>query len=98
MDAFRLSVGLLARGICWAAMWAIVLNAVAEAIRAKEWVLAALELAFFPATVFIYPFAASDDASAWPLAGSDALLALLVIALVTYPVSTFVGRLEPIDR
>ena len=98
MLAARLTIGVLARGVMWACLWFIVGNAVAQCIHNSDWVLAFLALALFPLTFFIYPFAASPTDSAWPVGDDTALIVALAVALIAYPISTFVGGLDPVDR
>jgi len=97
LDWTRLGIGLAARGIFWLCFVLIVGNAVVQAIADDEWVLAVFEVAFFPLTFLIYPFAADPLAQAWPLADGTNLIPFLVAAVVAYPISTFVGGLPPVE-
>ncbi len=97
MDAARLVIGLIARGITYLGLVFIVGNAVVESAKNGDWVLALIELAAFPLTFLIYPFAAPEGAQAWPLADGTSFIPALIAALVAYPISTFIGGLDPID-
>ncbi len=97
LDWARVVVGLGARGVFWACLWFIVGNAVVQAVRGGEWLLALLELAVLPLTFLVYPFVATEGAMAWPLADGTSLIPFLVAALIAYPVSTLIGGLDPID-
>jgi len=98
LDYARLGIGLLARATFWLCLWFIVGNAAVQAVKNDDWLLAILEVSFFPATFVIYPFAAHADAMAWPLAEGTTLIPFLAAALIAYPISTLVGGLEPVDR
>lgn len=98
MDAVRVSIGLLARGVFWVGVWLIVGNALAQAITDHQYVLAFFELAGFPLTFLLYPFLQPALGNAWPWADGHTLIPVLVAAVVAYPISTFVGGLEPVDR
>ena len=80
----------------WACLWFIVANAIAQAIHESQWVLAVFELAIFPATFFIYPWVADADASAWPLGDASLFIPAFIVAVIAYPISTFVGGLDPV--
>jgi hypothetical protein len=56
-----------------------------------------LHLAALPITYLVYPFAMDATASAWPFPDGTSLVPLLLVGLVCYPVSTFIGGYEPID-
>ncbi len=97
LDWARVVIGLGARGVFWACLLFIVGNAVAQAIRDGEWLLALIELAALPLTFLIYPFAATDGAMAWPLADGTSMIPFLGAAAIAYPISTFVGGLDPVE-
>lgn len=90
--------GLATRGIFWLCFWFIVANAIAQAIRENNIGLAVFEFVGFPATYFIYPFAAHAGAGAWPLAEGTSFIPFLVVAAIAYPISTIVGGRPPVDR
>lgn len=52
----------------------IVFNAAAYAFSSGEAFLGILEVAFFPVTVFLWPFVAPSDAFAWPLAAGTSMI------------------------
>jgi hypothetical protein len=98
VDAVRVSIGLLARGVFWACVWLVVGNALAQAVRDEQYVLASFELAGFPLTFLLYPFLQPAVGNAWPWADGHTLILVLVAAVVAYPISTFVGGPEPVAR
>lgn len=98
MATLRLSAGLLARGVFWLCVWGIVLNAVTQAISARDYLFAFFELVAFPLTYFLYPFLQPTAGNAWPWADGHTLIPVLIVGVLAYPVSTVVGGLEPVDR
>lgn len=98
MEGLRFVIGGIARLVTYACMFFIVGNAVYGSIQADDWFSAIAEAVFFPATFFLHPFLASPDAVAWPFADGTSFIPALVIALIAYPISTFVGGFAPIDR
>lgn len=97
VEKLRLAVGLLARGVFWLCFVFILGNAVFQAIDDAAILTAIIELVFFPLTVILYPFAAHAHAMAWPFADGTSLIPALVVMVVAYPVSTFVGGLPPVE-
>ena len=97
MDGVRLGIGLLARLVFWFCVWDIVLNAVTQAISAKDYVLAFFEVVAFPLTYMLYPLLQPASGNAWPWGDGHTLIPVLIVGLLAYPVSTLVGRLEPVD-
>lgn len=89
----RTTIGLLARLVFWVAFSLIVVDAVIELWRRDDVALAIAAAVFFPITVFV-----------WPIAETGAHILgltcwwLLIVCLVSYPISTFIGRLPTIDR
>jgi hypothetical protein len=88
--------GIVTRLVAYVAVGFIVFNAAADAISNNAWVLALVEVIFFPLTYLLYPFFAGEDSSAWPINEPWWLFACLITALVCYPLSTFVGRRPPV--
>jgi hypothetical protein len=93
----RTIVGLLARALVWLCIWDIVVNAVVQAISAHQYVLALFEVGFFPATYFLYPFLQPSTGNAWPWTEGHTLIPILIVGVLAYPISTFIGGLEPIE-
>lgn len=98
MDDTRTLIGYLARGLFWLCVLDIVVNAATQAFSTKQYVLAVFELVGFPATYLLYPFLQPHGGHAWPWAGGHTLIPVLVVGVIAYPVSTFIGRLAPVDR
>lgn len=94
----RLMIGVPARGIFWLGFLLIVANAVNQAIRDERWLLAALEVIGAPFTFILYPFLQPPDGSAWPWPDGTGLIAVFIISLLAYPVSTVIGGMRPIGR
>lgn len=67
-------------------------------MSAKQYLLAVIELGGFPATYLLYPFLQPHAGNAWPWPEGHTLIPVLIVSVIAYPVSTFIGRLEPIDR
>lgn len=92
MGAIRVTVGVVARVVFWVALALIVVDAVAELWKRGDAPLAVAAAAFFPVTVFVWPLAETGAAvfglTCWWL---------LIVCIVAYPISTFVGGLEPVD-
>lgn len=95
LDWARVGIGLTARGVFWLCFLFIVGNAAIQAVNDDQWFLALIELGFAPFTFFIYPFAAPPDAMAWPLAEGTSFIPFLVAGFIAYPISTFIGGMEP---
>lgn len=96
IDYVRLAIGVIARLVMWACVLFIVGNAVVWAWEAGNPLLAVVGAALFPLTFLIYPFIAEAGANAWPLADGTSFIPFLVIAVVAYPISTFVGGLRTV--
>jgi len=88
---------MFARGVFWLCVWDIVVNAITQAVSAKQYVLAAFELIGFPATYLLYPFLQPHGGNAWPWAEGHTLIPVLVGGVIAYPVSTLIGRLAPVE-
>jgi hypothetical protein len=97
VEKLRITIGIAARGVLWLCFFFILGNAVFQAIDEGAILTAVIELAFFPLTVLIYPFAAHPDALAWPLAQGTSLVPALIVMVVAYPISTFVGGLPAVE-
>jgi hypothetical protein len=97
MGLARFAIGGVARLAVYACMLFIIGNAIYGSIHADDWISAFFEAALFPAVFFLHPFFASPEAVAWPLADGASFVPALVIALVCYPISTFVGGFGAID-
>jgi len=85
----RLLIGVVARAIVWICFAVIVGDAVVTLFHRGKPVLGVLAAIVFPATILIWPW--THDAFGW------SLIVFFVIAVVAYPISTFVGGLRPID-
>lgn len=96
MTGLRIIIGLGARMVFWVMVWLIVGNAVAQAIADGAIFAAVLAVLLLPFTVFLYPFFAPDEASAWPLADGSSLVVFLVAAAIAYPISTLVGGMDSV--
>lgn len=97
MTSLRVTIGAFARVLFWACLVFIVGNAVAQALSETHWITAVAEIGFFPITYLVYPFAANAHAIAWPLADGTSFVPALIIGVVAYPVSTFVGGLGAVE-
>lgn len=95
MTTLRVFVGVVARIIFWAMVLLVVGNAVAHLISEGSVIGAIFAVVLLPLTFIVYPFISPEGASAWPMAEGSSLIPLLVIAVIAYPISTFVGGLEP---
>ncbi len=84
----RVFIGIVARIITWVAIAIIVIDAVVSLWQDGNYILSVLAAILFPATVFIWPW----THSLWGVS----LIIVFAIAVVAYPISTFVGRLPPI--
>jgi hypothetical protein len=93
---YMVVLGFITRGVVYLLMFFIVGNAVFEAFSGGSWLLGLMELAFFPATFFLYPFLAPAGHVAWPLDAGTSLIPALVLCLILYPVSTIIGGRPPI--
>jgi hypothetical protein len=82
-----LVVGLVARAVMWAALGVIVMDAVLTLWREGREVLAVAAGIFFPITILIWRGVMRP--SGYPLWWA------FVVAIVAYPISTFVGGLPP---
>jgi TctA family transporter len=89
----RFLIGLVARAAFWAAVVVIVGDAVIELWNDDNKVLAIASIVLFPITIFVWPLSNLDHAAF----GYDLWL-FLAVAVIAYPISTFVGGLSPIDR
>lgn len=89
----RTLIGLSARLVFWVCVVLIVVDAVSELWRREDFALAVAAAILFPITVFVWPLAELEG----DIVGLT-LWWLLVVAIVAYPVSTFIGGLSPIDR
>ncbi len=74
----------------------IVGNCVAQAISVDHWGTAIGALVVLPLTFFVYPFVSPEGAIAFPFADGASLIGVLIIGLIAYPISTFVGGFDPI--
>lgn len=97
LDFVRLAIGLVARGGFWVCFLFILGNAVAQSIHEKAYGVTFIELAAFPLTVLIYPFAHHPGAQAWPFMDGTSFVAAFVAMVIAYPVSTFIGGLAPVE-
>lgn len=97
MVTVRSWLGLIARCVFWLCVTDIVLNAITQAISAKEYFVAFVEVVAFPLTYFLYPFLQPGSGNAWPWADGHTLIPVLIVGTLAYPVSTFVGGLRPVD-
>ena len=91
-------IGVMGRLVFWMALLFIVGNSAAYSFHHHEAALGVAKLVFFPATFLIWPFVAPAHASRWPLAlGDGVFLIALGVALVGYWISTFIGRMNPVE-
>lgn len=74
----------------------IIGNAAAYLWNDGNWLYSILSVVLFPLTTFLWPFFSPDAASAWPLEDGVGLIYFFVIAVVAYPISTFVGGLDSV--
>lgn len=81
--------------VFWAMVILIVGNAVVHLISEGSIVGAVFAIVLTPLTFLIYPFVSPEGASAWPMAAGSSLVPLLVVAVIAYPISTFIGGLDP---
>ena len=95
MMGIRIFVGIVARLVFWVMVILIVGNAVAHLVSEGSIIGAFFAVVLLPLTVLIYPFVSPEGASAWPMAGGSSLIPLLVVAVIAYPISTFIGGLDP---
>jgi hypothetical protein len=87
----RLTIGVIARMVTYAAFVVIVGDAVLTLIQRGGGgiVTAVFALGFFPVTIVVWPWTHE--------AFGVSLIVFFVAAVVAYPISTFVGRLAPIN-
>lgn len=84
----RLLIGLVARALFWVGLGVIVIDAVVELWNRGDGALAVAAAIFFPVTFIVWPW--THEAFGYPL------WIVLVAAVIAYPISTFVGGLEPV--
>ena len=96
MDSARVGIGLIARLVFWAMVLLIVGNAAVYIWNEGDQFMALISVVIFPLTVFLWPFVSPDAASAWPLDQSSGLIYFFLVAVIAYPISTFIGGL-PIE-
>ena len=95
MTSTRIVIGLFARLIFWVMVFLVVGNAVAQALSDGSIFGALMAVVLFPLTFLVYPFISPEGASAWPMADGFSLILFLAIGAIAYPISTFIGGLEP---
>jgi hypothetical protein len=84
----RLAIGLVARAVVWGCFLVIVGDAVVTLWQRGQYVLAFVAAGVFPATIIIWPWTYS--------AFGVSLIVFFVAAAIAYPISTFIGGLDPI--
>ena len=84
MNSTRAIVGIIGRLVFWAGLVFILIHAVMESYRAGDFLMLVLKAIFFPITFLIYPWTAG-------------LWYIFIISVVGYWISTFIGRMEPVD-
>jgi hypothetical protein len=97
MDTARSIMGVIARALFWLCVLDIVANAVTQAVSSKQCVLGVFEVVGFPATYVLYPFLQPPAGNAWPWADGHTLIPVLVLGVIAYPVSTLIGRMDPVQ-
>jgi len=80
----RITVGYLSRTIFWITALMIILSAVLNLVTEHKYYYAIFAVIFFPITYFYYPFAADK-------------LWLLVVSMLSYIISTLIGKMNPVD-
>jgi hypothetical protein len=83
----RLVIGIIFRILFILALLYIIFDACYVSFINKEWLWFVGKIVLFPVTYFVWP---------WVSHNVFAIIAFF-IALVSYPISTFIGRLKPID-
>lgn len=81
----------------WLCVLDIAANAVTQAVSSKEYVLTVFEVVGFPATYVLYPFLQPHAGNAWPWTDGHTLIPVLVLGVIAYPVSTLIGRMDPVQ-
>lgn len=80
----RSLIGFLGRCMFWIGAGFILLDALYFTYLSGNYILLIMELAFFPITILVYPW-------------FSGLWWLLIIAMMGYWASTFIGNLEPVE-
>jgi len=89
MDSTRLLIGLIARAVTWLGVALIVGDAVVNLFQDGRAALGVAAAILFPVTFFVWPWTHH--------AFGVSLIIVFVVTVIAYPISTFVGRLPPID-
>ena len=94
MSEGRVFIGLVARGVFWVAILLLVGNAAVFLWSEGNWFFSIVSVVMLPFTTFLWPIFAPEAASAWPFEARSGLWILFAVAVVAYPISTFVGGLQ----
>lgn len=93
----RIIIGGIARLVFFACAAIIVGNAVVNCFQDGNVGMGIAAIVALPITFFVYPFVVPESHTLWPFGDDVSMVAILVVALIAYPISTFVGGHDPVD-